>query len=184
MAPAKKGGARGKGAKTPVKPSPGKRLVFRTPQHDGPRKLVERPAHRRVFVDRGPQWLVLEPHRLGMAAGALFSVLAMLAYNIVGWLGNPVPVSQMLIGAMATFVISYAAVGVFVWYVLLVAEREFGAPVEREKKTLSLLGLGDIVPGSAKAENSAGGSPSAVMPDDAEALPGTPMTESQLEESE
>ena len=180
MAPGKKGAARGKSAKQPLKARPGKRLVFRTQQHDGPRKLVERPPHRRVFVDRGPQWLVLEPHRLGMAAAALFSVLAMLGYNIAGWLGVPVPVSQMLIGAVATFVISYAAVGLFVWYVLLVAEREFGAPVERGKKSLSLLGMGDMVPG----KSGAGAQPAVTEPEDAEGPPSDAKMESQLEESE
>lgn len=180
--PKKKGAGRGKGGqKAPLKPRPGKRLIFLTPQHDGPRKLVERPHYRRVFVDRGPQWLVLEPHRLGMAAGALFSVVAMFGYNVAGWLGSPVPVSQMLIGAVATFVISYAAVGVFVWYVLLVAEREFGAPVEREKKSRSLLGLGDIVSGTSSGERAAA---AASPPEDAEALPSSESMESQLEESE
>jgi hypothetical protein len=159
MAPPKKAG-KGKGAKPLRKPKPGMRLIVRSAyDHEQP-KLVRRPSYRKVFVDRGPQWLVLEPHRMAMAAGALFMTLALFAYALAGWLGNPVPAAQVLIGALATFVVGYAIVGIYTWYVLLVAEHEFGPPVEVEKKSLSLLGSAG---GAAAAADQSAEAPAPVL---------------------
>lgn len=113
--------------------------VVRHHHDDGPHKLVARPPHRRLFVYTGPAWLVLEPHRLGLAAASLCTLLAAFYYSLRSWAGTAYAPSQMLVGALATFVVSYAAVGIFVWYVLSVTDREFGPQVEPEKKKRSLL---------------------------------------------
>jgi len=137
-APAKRGpkGAPGRAR------SGGKKTVHKLARghaEDLPRKLVERPPHRRLFVDRGPAWLVLEPHRLGLVAAAFFTLLAALFYLLRSSAGASFSPGDVLVGAMSTFVVSYAAVGLFVWYVLLVADREFGPQVAPEKKKRSLV---------------------------------------------
>jgi hypothetical protein len=71
-----------------------------------------------------------------------------------------VPAAQVLIGALATFVVGYAIVGIYVWYVLLVAEHEFGPPVEVEKKSLSLLGSAG---GAAAAADQSAEAPAPVL---------------------
>lgn len=164
-----------KGRAAPRKPAPGKRLIVRYPE-DMPRRLIARPQYRRIFKDRGPQWLVLEPNRLGLAAGAMFSALALVGYGLAGVIGGaPYPVGQQVVGAMATFVVGYAAVGIFVWYLLYVAEREFGPEIEPEKKSLSLVDLA----AEQRRDAAAAGAQAA-----REAMPAAPEMEPQPEETE
>jgi hypothetical protein len=107
-----------------------------------PKRLVRRPRYRRIFGKRSPSWLVLEPNRLGLAGGAVFATIAMLIYWVRGLTGAQMPPSQVLVGVGITFVISYAAVGIFVWYLLYVVEREFGPPPLEEVQRRRLLSKG------------------------------------------
>lgn len=151
-----------KGKQRPAqrKPAPGKRLIVRY-QQDMPRRLVARPQYRRIFKDTGPQWLVLEPHRLGLIAGSLFTVIVLVVYSVIGVWRGPLPFGQQLIGAMATFVVGYAGVGIYVWYLLYVTEQEFGPEVEPEKKARSLV---DIA-GNEVKQNSPGTEPAPAAPE-------------------
>lgn len=104
-----------------------------------PERLIRRPRYRRIFGKRQPAWLVMEPNRLGLLGGSLFAFLATLYFVARNLLGAQLPPSQVLVGVGITFVISYAAVGIFVWYLLYVAEREFGPPPLEEVQRRSLI---------------------------------------------
>jgi len=108
-------------------------------KEDAPPKLVKRPHHRRLFGDRGRYYLVMEPHRLGLAGAAVITTLVLVVYSLATWGGAQYGPAQILVGAGATFVVSYAAVGVFVWYVLHVSFRELGPPPEHEQRRRSLV---------------------------------------------
>jgi len=109
--------------------------------HDEPPpRLVKRPHHRRIFKDRGHHWLVIEPHRLGLAGASVLATGAMLVYSLAQSDGGSVDLPGMLVGAGATFVVGYAAIGLFVWYILHVAYNELGPPPEQEHRRRSLLG--------------------------------------------
>ncbi|MBI1317474.1 MAG: hypothetical protein GC168_00810 [Candidatus Hydrogenedens sp.] len=108
-------------------------------KQEGPRRLVKRPHHRRIFKDYGSKWLVVEPHRLGLAGGALFATLTLLVYAWWNSEGTRVDTAGVLVGAAATFVVGYAAIGLFVWYILHVTYVELGPPPEQEHKRRSLV---------------------------------------------
>lgn len=93
-------------------------------------KLIDRPKRRRWFKPRQPAWIVLEPSRIGMAGGAISATGALVLYFVRQQMGAYIPPQQVLIGAAATFVIGYGAVGIFTWYLLWVAERELPIPEE------------------------------------------------------
>ena len=91
-------------------------------------------------MDRGPQWLVMEPHRLGLAGASILTTLVVLVYGLRLMGGASIEPSSMVVGAGMTFVVSYAAVGLFVWFALHVAFSEFGPPPEQEHQRRSLVG--------------------------------------------
>jgi len=95
---------------------------------DFSKKLVDLPKRRQLVRARKPGWIVLEPSRIGMAGGAAAGTFALIVYYLRGLFGDPVPPIDVLIGALLTFVVGYGAVGLFVWYLLIIAEREI--PVE------------------------------------------------------
>lgn len=112
----------------PAAPSPARIGPPLTMAKPDPKKLIRRPRYRRIFGKRAPAWLVLEPNRLGLLGAAIFATLAMLYFGVRNAAGAQLPPRQVLVGVGITFVLSYAAVGIFVWYMLFVAEREFGPP--------------------------------------------------------
>ena len=99
-------------------------------QKDFSQKLVDRPKRRPWFKPRQPKWVVLEPNRIGMVGGAVSATLAMLYYFVRHLSGDYMPPERVLVGAAATFVVGYGAVGIFTWYLLWVADRELPIPEE------------------------------------------------------
>jgi len=107
----------------------------------------ERPRLRRR-PDTGPQWLVLEPARLALVGGSFFATVA-LAYQVVRqWRGATLGIFEVAIGVGLTFVVSYAATGCFVWFLLWVAEREL-EPEEVPAQDVHRASLTDTTPDEA-----------------------------------
>jgi len=122
--------------------------------HDEPPpRLVKRPHHRRIFKDRGHHWLVIEPHRLGLAGASILATVALIVYSLAGGSDAASNLPGMLVGAGATFVVGYAAIGLFVWYLLHVAYTELGPPPEQEHRRRSLLGDKKRTAAAAKSES-------------------------------
>lgn len=84
----------------------------------------ERPRLRRRAKPVG-QWLILEPARLGAVGGAVCALLALVANFVRHLAGGAVAPGGVIVSAALTFVVGYTLVGVFVWYLLSVAEREW-----------------------------------------------------------
>ncbi len=89
------------------------------------RHTVERPHLRRLFSDRPAGKLILEPSRVALVAALAFSTFYLLLWFVRGALGTPVPPMTVVVSVGLTFVVSYAAVGLFVIYLLWVGEKEF-----------------------------------------------------------
>lgn len=90
-------------------------------------KRITRPERPRLRRPRkaAEQWLILEPARLAALGGAICAVLV-LAINFLRQVsGAPVAPGTVLVAAALTFVVSYTLIGVFVWYLLWVAEKEW-----------------------------------------------------------
>lgn len=66
----------------------------------------------------------MEPTRLAMLGAVFFSWLALIYYLVRLWLGTAYTPQAVILGVVWTFLVSYAAVGVFVCYLLGVAARE------------------------------------------------------------
>jgi hypothetical protein len=107
-----------------------------------PDKLVERPRPWRPKRKRPPAWLVLEPNRIGLIGGGICAWIALCAYTLAGVTGPHAIVFTLLV-----FVVGYACVGAFMYYVLLVGEREMPPPEEDPRKR-----FGKKVKGSAESE--------------------------------
>lgn len=70
----------------------------------------------------------MEPARLAPVGAALFALLALLFYVLRQFQGVSMAVGDVVVGVALTFVVAYAATGIFVYYVLRLAEHE--RPVE------------------------------------------------------
>jgi hypothetical protein len=79
-------------------------------------------------------WLILEPSRIGAIAGCFFSGVAALVYLVRQQLGIPMAIADVALGVAKSFVVSYVAAGVFVLYLLWIAERELLPPDEPKKR--------------------------------------------------
>ena len=88
-------------------------------------KLVERPLRRKWIKESGPAWVVLAPSRVAPVGGFFFTALALTFYIAKQALGYETDFLRMVFGTVFTFVLSYAATGLFVWFLLIVGEREF-----------------------------------------------------------
>lgn len=84
----------------------------------------ERPRLRRSRKAT-EQWLILEPSRLAAVGGAFCAVLVLVVNLLRQLLGGVVSPGNVLVAASLTFVVSYTLIGVFVWYLLWVAEKEW-----------------------------------------------------------
>jgi len=100
--------------------------VARKKQHDS--SAVKRYRGRPFLGGRRGGRLALDPHRLGLLGGVACATLALFAYVVRQRFGGPMLPSEVLVGVSATFVVSYALIGIFVWYLLRLAEHEFGPP--------------------------------------------------------
>lgn len=92
------------------------------------KKLVDRPKRRAWFGQRKPKWVVLEPNRIGMVGGTVSATVALIYYFVRHISGAYMPPERVLVGAAATFVVGYGAVGIFTWYLLWIADRELPIP--------------------------------------------------------
>ena len=92
-------------------------------------------VRRHKWRDAG--WLAMEPAKLGTVVACFSAGLALLFLFVRQRLGTPMPIGDVALGVVKTFVVSYVATGLFVLYLLWVAEREL-APPEESKKLKSL----------------------------------------------
>ena len=79
-----------------------------------------------------PRWLIVEPRKIGLVGGILFSTLALVYYLLRQNLGYTMTIPEVVIGVTLTFVVGYAGTGLFVVYILWVGEREI--PEVKEEK--------------------------------------------------
>jgi len=101
-------------------------------------KRPEPPRLRNWMGKPNSAWLILEPHRVGLLVATIAATLLLLVQFIRQLRGGLVDLEALILGALTLFVVSYGAVGIFVWYLLYVREREF--PVETQAKSHHLHG--------------------------------------------
>ncbi len=89
---------------------------------------------RDFFADEGPRWLDLNPLRLGFLGGVFFGWLDLLYYVLRTWSGVIYTPQSVVLGVARTFLAGYAAVGLFVCYLLWVAQRELPEEIPEEEK--------------------------------------------------
>lgn len=87
-------------------------------------KYPQRPKTRRWFPPQGQKWLKLEPARLAPIGGLFFAACSMLLYLVRLLTGQEIEPQQIVVSVAATFLVSYAGTGFFVWYMLRTAENE------------------------------------------------------------
>jgi len=87
-------------------------------------KKPERPKPRALFQSNRPSWVILEPARLAPVGGSLFAFVTLLYYLARDWFGTAIAGMDIVVGVAFTFVVGYAATGVFVYWLLWVAARE------------------------------------------------------------
>lgn len=96
-------------------------------------KVIERPRLAQAPA-REAYWIVLDPHRTGMIGGVFFGWLTVAFYALLGLLRwQPMFGPSQLVSAGLAFVVGYAGVGLFVYYLLRIGEREFPLPVAPPK---------------------------------------------------
>ena len=123
----------------------------RGPQRGGTssrRKKKRRPA------------LVLNPDLLGLVAGTFSATFILLIDYLRG--GTTAGLTfQVVIGAGLTFVVSYVAVGVFVWYLRAVRDRELVTEQEHthltEEQTQTVAPASMTAPGAATPQETGEG---------------------------
>ncbi len=77
----------------------------------------------------------MEPARLAMLGGSICATLAMVYVFIRQQLGMVVDPGQALVRVGLAFVISYAVTGLFVYYLLWVAEKELNHKSSSKKES-------------------------------------------------
>lgn len=102
-------------------------------------KLVERPLRRKWIKDSGPAWVVLEPARIAPVGACFFTGLVLVIYLLRSVFGYDMDLMRMVLGVVLTFVLSYAATGCFVWFLLVVADREFPRADNSKRKRSGLV---------------------------------------------
>jgi len=90
-----------------------------------------RPKTRRWFPTQGQKWLKLEPARLAPIGGLFFAACTMILYLVRLLTGQEIEAQQIIVSVAATFLVSYAGTGFFVWYILRTAENELDHPAAR-----------------------------------------------------
>jgi hypothetical protein len=89
-------------------------------------KKPERPRPKPPWKEENrPGWLIPEPARLAPVGGLFCALIALFYYSIRQYAGIQYGVGPFLVGVSLTFVIGYTTTGLFVYYLLWVAEREF-----------------------------------------------------------
>jgi hypothetical protein len=99
----------------------------------------DRPQLRRLGKTN-PSWLLLEPARIALISGVCFSTLALTYFFIRQLSGVSMGVQDVIVGVALTFLVSYAATGLFMIYLLSVAEREIPIAEKMVKKRRHLTG--------------------------------------------
>jgi hypothetical protein len=87
--------------------------------------IPERPKPWRPWQGKNREGrIVFEPARIAPIGGACFAVLALAFYLFRQVAGSPMAAGDVLVGVALVFVAGYAATGIFVYWLLLVADRE------------------------------------------------------------
>ena len=96
-------------------------------------KKPPRPKLRKWFPHRGPTWLKLEPAGLATVGGLFFTACSVVVYLVRQLTGHDIALQDVVAGVTLTFVVSYAGTGLFVWYLLHLAEDELDHPHAQPK---------------------------------------------------
>lgn len=94
-----------------------------------------RPTAGRTRSRRGQRHqmrILLDPDLWGLLAATFFATLVLLVSFFRGM--DPFLQPSILIGAGLTFVVSYVATGLFVWYLHLLRERQVEADTESRRR--------------------------------------------------
>lgn len=70
----------------------------------------------------------LEPAGLATVGGLFFATCSVVVYLVRQLAGGEIPLQDVVVGVTLTFVVSYAGTGLFVWYMLHLAEGELDRP--------------------------------------------------------
>ncbi len=87
-------------------------------------EYTKRPRLRPSFGLMRPGRLILEPHRIGMIAGFGLATLVLLILVLQQWQGADLAPTTVIVGVFTTFIVSYGSAGLFVIYLLYIAEKE------------------------------------------------------------
>jgi hypothetical protein len=71
-----------------------------------------------------PGRLILEPHRIGMLVGMTLATLVLLVQLLRQWQGADLAPTTVIVGVCSTFIVAYGGAGLFVIYLLYIAEKE------------------------------------------------------------
>jgi hypothetical protein len=94
----------------------------------GTQKFQHRPAHprlKRFYTPAARAWIIMDPARLALLGATVISWLALVIFFLVK--GDALRPLALLVRVGATFVVSYAGIGLFVCFIIWVAERELWA---------------------------------------------------------
>lgn len=97
------------------------------PSNNKKLQAPERYRPRRWFDPNLRYWFILEPARLGMVGGAVAAVGTLTYLYIRQQMGLVMEPSYVLFRIALAFVVSYALTGLFVYYLVWVADRELNA---------------------------------------------------------
>ncbi len=81
-----------------------------------------------------PFWLIMDPSRVAPVGGVGCGLLALLVYFARQMAGVALAPGSVLVGTALSFVVGYAATGIFVYFLLRVAEVELGPAEEAEEE--------------------------------------------------
>ena len=81
-----------------------------------------------------PGRLILEPHRIGLLFGSTLATLVLLVQLFRQWQGAELAPTTVIFGVCATFIVAYGGAGLFVIYLLYVAEKELDVILNSQQK--------------------------------------------------
>ena len=101
-----------------------------------PKKIeyAKRPRLRPRFGLMRPGRLILEPHRIGMIAGFALATFVLLILVLQQWQGADLAPKTVIVGVCTTFIVAYGGAGLFVIYLLYIAEKELDIIRKEQQK--------------------------------------------------
>lgn len=94
----------------------------------------ERPRVKSWIDPNYRAYLVMEPAKVALVAATLVATLTALGIFLYQALGSPISPMVVVLRLVLAFFVSYALVGLFVYYLLWVMQRELPEPEEEESE--------------------------------------------------